>query len=439
MEVSLPESKALEKELIQSLRKENVRHVNDKSAIVFLKKVRALKQKNKHLEAATHSAALAAVVEKDAALALQAARSYQKVDDLDAAARWFLIAAERYANDMETSKSVAALRIYNQLNPEDKKNPKRIYEICLKHGADESNPPSILVSDVDIASSKLLASDFFETFDSSDFDQLLKSLTYHKLQDGDVITEMGDKASSLYIIISGNVSGYLTLKHKRTYLGDMGENSICGETAYFTGGKRTTEMLAKGETELFELPYTMLDEFKTELPSFNQRIEKMYRSRMLVKQLALTTLFEDVTAQCREWVAAKMKPTVLKKGKVLISQNEEVLDVYLLRKGKLLVTVNISGKQRLLKTIETGGIVGETAIVANKQRTATVTASTDCLLMRLDAKDYQTFYASSKPVQNILEQLKRRHLLETFDLMKNDKVIEGDETCEILIKEIWQG
>ncbi|MDQ6984480.1 MAG: cyclic nucleotide-binding domain-containing protein [Ghiorsea sp.] len=435
----MPETKALEKQLIQSLRKEKIRSANDIAALVLLKKVHALKQKNKHLEVAIYYAALAAVVEKDAALALQAARGYQKADDLDASARWFLITADRYANDMETSKSVAALRIYNQLKPEDKKNPKRIYEICLKHGADESNPPSILVSDADIAGSKLLASDFFETFDSSDFDQLLKSLTYHKLQDGDVITRMGDKASSLYIIISGNISGYLTLKHKRTYLGDMGGDSICGETAYFTGGKRTTEMIAKGETELFELPYSLLDQFKTELPCFNQRIEKLYQCRMLVKQLALTTLFEGVTAQCREWVAAKMKPTVLKKGKVLISQNEEVLDVYLLRKGKLLVTVNVSGKQRLLKTIETGGIVGETAIVTNKQRTATVTASTDCLLMKLDAKNYQTFYASSKPVQNTLEQLKRRHLLETFDLMKNNKVVEGDETCEILIKEIWQG
>lgn len=433
----MPESKALEKQLIQHLRKENVRSAKDAEALSFLKKVNILLKKNKNVEAASHHAALAAVLEKNAALSLKAARSYQKASAFDAAARWFLIAAERYANDIETSKSVAALRMYIQLKPEDKKNPKRIYDLCIQHGASRDNPPSILLSEADVASSKLLASEFFETFDSASFDHLLKNLNYHKFQDGEVLTKMGAKATSLFIIISGAVSGYLILHNKRTYLGDIGEGSICGETAYFTGGWRTAEMIAKGETEVFELPYSLLDQFKTELPCFNQRIEKLYQCRMLVKQLALTTLFEGVTAQCREWVATRMQSKVIKPGQVLIKQGEKTLDMYLVRRGKLAVTISVGGEARLLKTIETGGIVGETAIVANQQRTATVYAYTDCILMKLNAENYKAFYASSKPIQNILEKLKKRHLSETFDLMKNNKSVEGDETCKILLKNIW--
>ncbi len=431
------EAKKIERELVQSLKKQNIRNVSDKEAVAFLDTIRKLIRKRKFIDSAAHYAALALILEHDAGLALQSARSYQKANALDDAARWFLITAERYANTMEAPKSIAALRMYNQLEPDDKTNPKRIYDICLKHGASEDNPPSILIDDADIAGSKLLASDFFRTFDSAHFDYLIKNLTFHKFNDGQIITKMGDEATSLYIVISGAVSGYLSLNNKRTYLGDVGENGICGETGYFTGGRRTAEMVAKGPTEVFELPYHLLDQFKTELPSFNQRIEKLYRRRMLVKQLAITPLFEGVRSSCREWVASRMKPYKVKAGTTIFTQNDKTLDVYLVRKGKLAVTMDIDGSERLIKTVETSGIVGETAIVANKQRTASVRAIADCILMKLEGKDYEIFYANSELIKNILKKIQKKHVTETFDLMKNIKHVEGDDTCEILIQGSW--
>ncbi len=433
----VPEEKKLEKQLVQALKKSAVRTLTDTAAIKFLANINKLQTKNKQRDAAAHYAALALVIEKNASLALQAAKGYQKAKAPDAASRWFLITAERYANSMETSKSVAALRMYSHLQPEDKSNPKRIYDLCLQHGANEDNPPSILVDDADIAGGKLLANDFFKTFDSSHFDDLLKNLTFHKFKDGHVITKMGEEASSLYIVISGAVSGYLRLNNKRTYLGEVDENGICGETAYFTGGLRTAEMIAKGDTEVFELPYHLLDRFKTELPSFNQKIEKLYRNRMLVKQLALTPLFEGVRAHCREWIATKMKPYKVKAGQTLFKQNDKSLDLYLVRCGKLSVCMDVAGTDRLIKTVETCGIVGETAIIANKRRTASVRAVTDCIVMKLESTDYETFYAGSEPIRNILKEIQKKQVYETFDLMRNIKHVEGDDTCEILIKDTW--
>ncbi len=433
----MSEAKKLEKQLVLTLKKSLIRTISDTDAVEVLDKINKLTKKKKLLEAAAHYAALALIIEKDASLALQAARGYQKSNELDSSARWFLITAERYANTMETSKSVAALRMYSQLYPEDKKNPKRIYDLCLQHGSSVDNPPSILLDDADIAGNKLLASDFFKTLDSSHFDYLIKNLTFHKFNDGQVITKMGDTAASLYIVISGAVSGYLSLNNKRTYLGDIGENGICGETGYFTGGHRSAEMIAKGPTEVFELPYHLLDKFKTELPSFNQRIEKLYRCRMLVKQLALTPLFEGARANCREWIATRMKPYKVKAGTTIFTQGDKTLDVYLVRKGKLAVTMNIDGSERLIKTVETSGIVGETAIVANKRRTASVRAITDCVLMKLEGKDYETFYAGSEPIKKILKEIQKKHVGETLDLMRGVKRVEGDDTCEILIQETW--
>ncbi len=428
---------AAENKLAQPLSKHAITHTTDEDAQAFLQKAHQLKKKGNTLDAAQHYGALASLIPSDASLAMLAAKTYQQATSSDDAARWFLAAAERYAKSYQVSKAVATLRVYAQLKPEDKKNPKRVYELCVDHGADEDEPPSVILEAKDIASSKLLATDFFKTFDSSSINDLLQHLTYHKFKDGQCISKVGQPAKSLYIIISGAVSGYLTIKGKRTYLGDIKENNICGETAYFTGGRRTAEMIANGETEVFELPYALLDRFKSEQPAFNKRIENLYKSRMLIKQLALTDLFSSVTPNCRSWVAARMKPVAIKAGQLLMPYNENTTDLYMVRSGKLAVTLMISGQERLLKTIETGGIVGETAIVANKKRTASVRAITNCVLMKLNAEDYQAFYAQSKPIQQALEAIKKRHVEETLDLMRNVKLVDGDDTCEILLKSIW--
>jgi len=433
----MPESASLESKLSKALQLAKVKSLDDKAAIAMLDQIEKLKSKDKLHEAAAHYSALANVLEKDASLALHAARTYHKATELDAAAKWYLKAAETYAETLQAPKAVASLRIYAQLKPDDTENPKRVYELCLKHGANESSPPSIILSNADRAGSKLLASDFFKTFDSSNYDYLIKNLTYHKFKDGEVINQMGDLATSLYIVISGSVSGYLTLNQQRTYLGDIGENNIFGETAYFTGGKRTAESISRGETEVFELPYTMLDEFKKTLPSFNKRIETLYKKRMLLKQLALTKVFASVKAQSREWIASRMKPVILSAGTNLFLQNELSTDLYLVRAGKIAVTLTVGDTERLVKTVETGGIVGETSLVAKKRRTASVRTITDCVLMKLDGVDFESFYAANEILVGVLEKIKRQHIVETLELMRNIKHVEGDDTCEILLKDAW--
>jgi len=433
----MPKKGLISNKLITSLKLSDIESLDDKEAVATLQKIEKLKQKNKLAEAAEYCAALATVLNQNASLSLRTARVFQKANELENAAKWYLKTAETYAKALQAPKAIAALRIYSQLNPDDTDNPKRVYELCVAHGADDTSPPSILLSKEDKAGSKLLASDFFKTFDSKNYDYLISNLSYHKFKDGEVINKMGEKATSLYIVISGSVSGYLIINNKRTYLGDIGENNIFGETAYFTGGKRTAESIAHDETEVFELPYAMLDEFKNTLPSFNKRIDVLYRKRMLIKQLASSYVFRRADPRAREWIASRMKSVSLNAGTTLFLQNESSTDLYLVRAGKLAVTLTVGGTERLIKTVETGAIIGETSLVAKKRRTASVRTITDCVLMKLDGNDFETFYSEHEVIAKVLEKIKRQHIVETLQLMRNIKQVEGDDTCEILLKDAW--
>jgi len=427
----------LEKVLVKELKTLGVSALTDRGAQNFLKTAQQLLQKGKLREAAYHYAALASVLgEKSPKAALQAAQVYHKAGLHDDAAKWYLQAAEWLAHHYP-SQAIAALRRYTQLKPDDVTNPYRIYKMC---GDEYFATESLLhgLSDEDRAGHRLVSSQLFEAFDKSNFNALLQGLRYRKLKDGEVLSKMGEPADSMFIVIRGLLSGYLTLHGRRVYLGDIGEDDVCGEVAYFTGGRRTTEIVAKGETEVFELPYVLLDKFQEDFESFRQKIEGKYKSRILVKQLALTKVFADVDASVRDQAAQSMETVRLAAGDTLFKEHEQSIGLYIVRQGKLAVTIDVKGCETLVKTVETGGVVGEISILTNGRRTATVRAVADTVLMSLGEQDYQDIFRQSASLQQTLQKLKQEQVKETLHLMKNSNAIEGDDTCTILLQNIWQ-
>ena len=263
-------------------------------------------------------------------------------------------------------------------------------------------------------------------------------MRHRQLADKEVLVHMGDVADSLFFVIRGEIEGYLTFNNRRTHLGAVREGGICGETSYFTGGRRTTEMVARERVELLELPYAMLDSLKQNSPALNEHLEALYQSRMLVKQLALTPVFEEMDAEFRQNIATKMEQVKIGAGQTLFVEGDHSLDLYLVRSGKIAVNILINGSERLLKTVETGGVVGEMAIAAGGKRTATVRTVSDCTLMKLNSIDYSAFYQQYPSLQKILHKRKQIHVVETLDMIKGVNMIEGDDTCELLLKDIWQ-
>jgi len=428
---------AIEKTMLQALQKDDVTSVSDPSAAKLFKTARELSNKGKHEKAAPMFGALASLDENDFNFPLRAAQSYQKAELIDQAARWYFETTRRYANQHYASQAFATLRIYRNLKPNDVKGPKSIYHILRSQG-DTGDDILHLLSSKDQAAHKLRPNDLFACFDDQTFDNLLENMTYLKLYDGQKLTNMGDKASSLFFVLKGQVAGYVTLNGNKSHLGTVSAGDICGEVGYFTGGNRTTDMIAVGTTEVMELPYIMLDALKHKSPDLESHLEKLYRNRMLVTQLSISSVFGEVPIELREKVALKMTSVKLPAGQTLMRSDEFSMDCYLVRAGKLAINLLINGSERLLKTVETGGILGEMSIAVKGKRTATTRAVTDCILMKLNGDDYANFYKESPKLQEVIKKRKKLQMAETMEMVKGKHVVEGDDTCQILLKDIWQ-
>ncbi|MDX2156133.1 MAG: cyclic nucleotide-binding domain-containing protein [Hyphomicrobiaceae bacterium] len=102
--------------------------------------------------------------------------------------------------------------------------------------------------------------------------------------------------------------------------------------------------------------------------------------------LTRTGVFADLTADEQSALEAELDPLPLRRGEVLVRQGEEADALYVVVSGRFVVT--IAGRNRPVAEIGPGSPVGEIAFLAGGQRTATVTAVRDSLVVRLERADF---------------------------------------------------
>ncbi|MDX8407905.1 MAG: cyclic nucleotide-binding domain-containing protein [Mariprofundaceae bacterium] len=428
---------SLTSNLIRSMRKPDTADQSKAAQAGLRKEARTLSRKGQHARAAAIYAALAEQCKDDIDLPLRTAHCFQLAGDSEMAARWFLHAAEQYARVNAITQAAATLRLYHELKPAEYEGPRKIFRACM-HKSDDGTALLEFLDDKERAGHKLMASELFSAFDQQSFFTLLDDMQIINLEDGEALMRMGEDATSLYFVVSGTLQGFLSLHGKRTPLGTIGAGDICGEIAYFTGGRRTAEIISNGPGSLLELSYEQLKALTHTSPELESRLEALYRSRMLVKQLSLNPLLAELDADTRLAMAEGMVQVGFQAGEIIFPEAQKSCDLYMVRKGKVAINLHARGSEQMLKTIETGGVFGEMAVILKGTRTATARAVSDCSLMKLEAARYQHIYQESPQLQALLQQRKHEQLDETQRFIRQNELSEGDDTCSILLQAIWE-
>jgi len=420
--------------------KQNIRNSNVRTAVAdMFKRARSSASNNEKSEgeqAGIYFAALADYTPQNQNLPMRAARSYHKAGLCADAARWYLEAAERYALMHQMTQAIATLRLYNELAPGEHKGPRRILSICREQGQTGSGLYEFL-SVKDKAVHILRPEDIFVMFDDATFEAALDAMLGRQLQRGEMLTRTGDQAESIFVLVHGRVESFLTLAGKRTHLGCFTQGDICSVTAYFTGGRRSAEMIATEATELLELPYKILDDLCKKSTDFRDQLEALYSSQILIKQLALAPLFCQLDATIRKEVAHHMQLQRVQAGTLIFQEGDAGCDVYLVRSGSVAMNLNLNGQERLFKTVKSGGLLGEISVAIKGWRATTARAISDCQVLKLDGDVYQRLFDDQQTLRDELERRKKIQIDAGREFVRQLNQVEGDDTCEILLNDIW--
>ena len=95
----------------------------------------------------------------------------------------------------------------------------------------------------------------------------------------------------------------------------------------------------------------------------------------------------------------------LKPGEMLFAEGADGQSMYVVRSG----TVRIGSGNTVYEDVETGGIVGEMAIIEDAPRSASATALTECEVAEIDRKRFD-FLVQQTPhfARNVMKVLSRR-------------------------------
>lgn len=99
-------------------------------------------------------------------------------------------------------------------------------------------------------------------------------------------------------------------------------------------------------------------------------------------------VFANLPAANIESLLACFRRQAVKRGEVILRQNEPGDYYYVIERGRALVTREVAGAQVELAELNVGDAFGEEALIAETTRNATVTMLTDGELLRLDNADF---------------------------------------------------
>ena len=109
----------------------------------------------------------------------------------------------------------------------------------------------------------------------------------------------------------------------------------------------------------------------------------------------------------------------VKLGEVIIRQGDEASECYVIKRGRALVTRDSAKGTETLAALSTGALFGEDALISQLPRSASITMSSDGVLMVLNKEDF--------------DQLLKSLVLEYIEESELDELIENSDTGVVLL------
>ncbi len=206
---------------------------------------------------------------------------------------------------------------------------------------------------------------------------------------GQPVFRQGDRSNAFYVVREGLVD--IEVEDPETgdteVINVMRRGEPFGELGLLQSAPRTATARADGEVELFEIDKGTFDRLLAdaiEAPEFGLTLQAMAELRELPAFAQLSSEAISDLLEHGSWVSAAP-------GDVLITQGDEGDAFYAIRSGR----VDVSRDGVFIDSLSAGDHFGETALLTDRPRNATVTAHTPVRVFRLSRAGFDAIIAAA--------------------------------------------
>ncbi len=199
---------------------------------------------------------------------------------------------------------------------------------------------------------------------------------------GDIIFERNAPGSSMFAIAEGSVSVEIDPGNPSVTV-PIERGSIFGEVGLVSGRRRGSTIRAAEDTVVLELARTAALKLLATAPSANRAVNRISVERQLLQMFGSGLEPADVAE-----LVESSEVEEVRAGDTVITEGEDDKDVFIVRRGSMIIEKDIGGKPVFLSYLPAGSYVGEMAVIDGSKRTATVKAAIKSEVIRFPGEAF---------------------------------------------------
>jgi len=176
------------------------------------------------------------------------------------------------------------------------------------------------------------------------------------------------------------------------------------------------------------IPFPIRDVTMKEITRDEQELERRAEVEDIVRALSKIEIFHPLSKEELASVASNLREQIFASGEVLVRQGEEGDTFYILRDGKVAVSVNdAEGRATVVAHLGKGAFFGEMSLLTGETRTATITAETDTTVLALSKAIFAEVLESNAQIAEALAKVLERRQRENLEKMAKTKELSQDK------------
>ena len=265
----------------------------------------------------------------------------------------------------------------------------------------------------------------FSDLPKSAFIELLVQMDMKEMTTGERVITEGEVGDSFFVVATGKVRvARKSDTGEEVTLAYLTDGAFFGEMALLSDGARTASVIVEEESQIFEISKDVLDRVVSAFPSVASVLKNFYRQRLLSTVMATHPLVRPFDAEQRRGLMEMFKSKPFKKGDVLLRQGKKGAGLFLLLNGKLRVTTEkAEGGGVELAELGPGDLFGEMSLLTNQPTTASVTALSDCFVLRLSKKNFDEVIMTHPQILELVAQVSEERKSFNELLLSNPPMI----------------
>lgn len=238
---------------------------------------------------------------------------------------------------------------------------------------------------------------------------------------GETVFERGDYTNSVYTVFQGSVRIHIDEDDPSKFV-VLEQGAFFGEMGLIAGRPRSATVTSNADdTILIETPRRTMLKLRASVPALRKNMDQEAVVRQIQAYIA--------SALDRDAVRELAKNATLEsfaKGQTLFEEGDEGDAIHLIRKGSVVVSKRIAGREVALAYRAAGNYVGEMALMSNLPRIASIKAAVDCETIRIDGDAFRQLMADHPKLREEVQARYGDRVVET------EKMLEKPEAGSII-------